>query len=76
MTDGGGTELDAAHALLAQLLDQHSEREQADIRAALFRGEAVPPQPTEPGEVTPLPRRRSGAASIKVVVRRQGAKPS
>jgi hypothetical protein len=73
MTDGGGTELDGPYALLAKLLDQHSEREQAHIRGVLFRPEPVSRQQrAQPGEATPLPRSISGAVSIKVVVRRQG----
>jgi hypothetical protein len=77
MTDSSGTGPDDSYALLAKLLDQHSEQERADIRRALFRAEAVPRQQCgEPGQVTPLPRGKSGAASIKVVVRRQGVKPS
>ena len=77
MTESMGMGLDGSYVLLAKLLDQHSEWEQACIRGVLFRAEAVPLQRrAEPVEVTPLPRRRSGAASIKVAVRRQGPKPS
>lgn len=77
MTGSRSTGLDGSYALLAKLLDQHSEQEQAHISGALLRAEAVPRQQrVEPGEVTPLPRRRSGATSIKVAVRRQGAKQS
>lgn len=73
MTDGSGTGLDGSYALLAKLLDQHGEREQARIHGALFGTEAAPRQQrAEPGEVTPLPRIRAGAASIRVVVRREG----
>lgn len=77
MTDGGSTGLDDPYIALAKLLEQHSEREQAHIRGALFRTEAVPRQQrAEPGEATPLPQRRPGAAPIKVVVRRQEPKLS
>lgn len=73
MTDSSGAGLDGSYALLAKLLDRHSDREQALIRGKLFRTEAVPQQQCEElGEVAPLPRRRAGAASIKVVVRKQG----
>jgi hypothetical protein len=77
MTDGCATELDGTYALLAGLLDQHSEREQAHICGALFRTEAAPwQQRAEQGGATPLPRRTPGTASIKVAVRRQAFKPS
>ncbi|CAM5496628.1 hypothetical protein SHIRM173S_11478 [Streptomyces hirsutus] len=77
MTDGSGTGVDGSYALLAEFLDQHSQREQTHIRGTLFRAEAVfRQQRAEPREVTPLPRRKSGAASVKVAVRRQVPKSS
>jgi hypothetical protein len=77
MTDRGGMGLDGLYSLLAKLLDQHSEREQALVREALFGADAVPKrQHPEPAEATPLPRRRPGAASLNVVVRDQAVEPS
>jgi hypothetical protein len=77
MTDGGGTKLDGSCALLAKLLEQHSEGERAHVSEVLFgAGTAPRQQRVEPEEITPLPRRRFGEPSIKVAVRRQGARPS
>ena len=73
MTGNGGAGLEGSYAQLAELLDQHSEQEQALLLGVLFGAEVVPRQQcTEARVVTPLPQRRARAASVKVVVRKRG----